>query len=208
MHLEALKSEQQRILPNLKKFTDFYLVGGTALALQIGHRISIDFDLFSAREIQSVLLNKVRKVFTDFKVKTIINHSEQLSVRIGNTRVDFVKYSFPLISKLKVFNDIKILTVKEIAAMKAYTLGRRGTFKDYVDLYFILKDEHTTLKEIKRIAKRKYKSEFNFRLFLEQLIYLEDIRDEEIEFLKQEVNKNKLQSFFNESIRKFGEIYG
>lgn len=207
MHLEALKSEQQRILPNLKKFTDFYLVGGTALALQIGHRISVDFDLFSDREIPSVLLNKVRKVFAGFKVITIINHAEQLSVHVGNTRVDFVKYSFPLISKLKVFNGIKILTVKEIAAMKAYTLGRRGTFKDYVDLYFILKDGYATLEEIKRIAGKKYKSEFNFRLFLEQLIYLEDIKDVEIEFLKQEVNKNKLQNFFNEKVRKFGGVY-
>ena len=50
--------------------------------------------------------------------------------------------------------SVKILPVKEIAAMKAYTLGRRGTFKDYVDLYFILKDGHATLEEIKGIAKK------------------------------------------------------
>ena len=72
MFLEAIKSEQKKIFEKLKYFPGFYLAGGTALALQIGHRISIDFDLFSEKDVSSELLDKVRKVFKNFGVKTSV----------------------------------------------------------------------------------------------------------------------------------------
>ena len=202
MRLEVLKLGQKKIFEKLKYFPEFYLVGGTALALQIGHRASLDFDLFTKKEIPAGLLNKVRKIFKEFKIKTIINHSEQLSVKINKTKVDFVKYNFPLVLDLIKFRGIKILPVAEIAATKAHALNYRGTSKDYIDLYFILKDKHTTLEEIKKIAEKKCGEEFNFRLFLEQLIYLKDIKEEKIQFLRKEVTKNELQKFFEEEIKK------
>ena len=81
-------------------------------------------------------------------------------------------------------------------------LNFRGTFKDYVDLYFILKYKYSSLKEIKKIAEKKYKNEFNFRLFLEQLIYLEDIKEGKIEFLGEKVSKPEMQKFFEEEVQK------
>lgn len=136
MHLEVLKSKQREILSKLKNFPSFYLGGGTALALQIGHRISIYFDLFSKRDIPADLIEKVEKIFKDFKVNIIINISEQLSVEIDNTKLDFVKYPFPLLLDLVKFDGVSILKIPEIAAMKAYTIGRRATLKDYI-AYFI-----------------------------------------------------------------------
>jgi hypothetical protein len=202
MQLEALKSEQKKVFEKLKYFPEFYLVGGTALALQIGHRISIDFDLFSGKEIPSGLLPKVKRIFKEFKIKTIVNHSEQLSVTADGIKIDFVKYNFPLMSKLIEFEGVRILPIAEIAATKAYVLNRRGTLKDYIDLYFILKNKYTTLEEIRIIAEKKYKDEFNFRLFLEQLVYLEDIKEEKIQFLKNPVSKEKMARFFEKEIKK------
>ncbi|MDP1538704.1 MAG: nucleotidyl transferase AbiEii/AbiGii toxin family protein, partial [bacterium] len=150
MFLEALKSEQKEIFNKLKYFPEFYLVGGTALALQIGHRISVDFDLFSEKEISPKLLNKVKKIFKGFKIEIVINHSEQLSVNVNPVRdykdkekikreqisnevnkmkIDFVKYNFSPLLALPKFEGVKFLSVQEIAAAKAYTLGRRITFK-------------------------------------------------------------------------------
>jgi len=97
MHLEALKSKQKEVFKKLSKFSDFYLAGGTALALQIGHRISVDFDLFHKKEIPINLLQKARRVFKDSKVETILNHSEQLSIIVDGVKIDFVKYKFPLV---------------------------------------------------------------------------------------------------------------
>ena len=202
MQLEVLKLEQQKIFKKLKYFPEFYLVGGTALALQMGHRISIDFDLFSTKEIPPTLLDKIKIIFKEIEIKIIVNHSEQLSVKAGGTKIDFVKYKFPLILDPINFKGIKILSVPEIAAMKAYALNYRGTLKDYIDLYFILKDKYTTLGEIRKIAEKKYKGEFNFRLFLEQTIYLKDIKEEKIHFLKKRVTKEELLEFFQKEIKK------
>ncbi len=206
MHLEALKSKQKEVFSKLNKFPDFYLAGGTALSLQIGHRISVDFDLFHKKEIPVGLLQKIKRVFKDFKVKIILNHSEQLSVTVDGVKLDFVKYNFPLIMELRENKRVKIASISEIAAMKAHALNYRGTYKDYIDLYFILKNRYSTLRQIKKIAEMKYKDDFNFRLFLEQAIYLEDIKTEKIEFLRERVNKNKIEDFFQKEIKKYKKL--
>lgn len=198
----AIKSEQQKIFKKLKYFPEFYLVGGTALALQIGHRISVDFDLFSPNDIPKNFLSIVKKIFKGFKIEVILDHSEQTSVKAGRTKIDFVKYKFPLISKLTELEGVKILSVLEIAAMKAFVIGHRGTLKDYVDLYFLLKENRITLEKIKELAEKKYKDEFNFRLFLEQLVYLDDIKKEKIEFLRKPVTKEEMAKFFEKEIKR------
>ena len=202
MHLEVIKLEQKEIFKKLKHFPEFYLVGGTALALQIGHRISVDFDLFSEKEISPRLFDKVKRIFKEFRIETIMNHSEQLSVRVGKTKVDFVKYGFPPLLDLLKFRGIKLLSVPEIATTKAYTVGRRITFKDYVDLYFILKEKLVSLQKIISICKKKYKDEFNERLFLEQLVCLKEVEEVPIEFLKKPVTKEEMAKFFEKEIKK------
>ena len=134
MKLEVLTEEGKDILPSLGKFEDFYLAGGTALALQIGHRISVDFDLFSEKEISKNLLAKVKRVFENKTVISSVNNPDELTVFINGVKTTFLKYTFPVQNKLIDYNGIKLLGAKEIAATKAYTIGRRGTIKDYVDL--------------------------------------------------------------------------
>jgi len=95
-----------------------------------------------------------------------------------------------------------IPNIKEIAASKAYTIGRRGSYKDYIDLYYILFENYSDLNEIIEISEKKYKDEFNSRLFLEQLIYLDDITDEEIIFLKDKISREVLKDFFKKEIQK------
>ena len=202
MHQEAITSKAKKVFEKLKNFSNFYLVGGTGLALQLGHRISVDFDFFLENEIPQNLLSKVRKVYKDSKIEVILNHSEQLTVAIDGISVSFVKYSFPVISKFIEYQGVKILPVLEIAAMKAYALGQRATLKDYVDLYFVLKGKATTLEEIISLCQKKYGTEFNPRLFLEQLIYSEDIEEIEIQFLKERIDRLEIEKFFEKEIKK------
>jgi len=202
MHPEAISSKRQKIFQKLKNFPQFYLVGGTALALQIGHRMSDDFDLFSEKNIPAELLEKVEKIFKGSTIDIITNHSEQLSLIIDQTKVDFVKYPFPLILNLIEYEEVKIIKISEIAATKAYTIGRRATYKDYIDLYFILSEKHSSLPEIIKISKEKFKEHFDPKLFLEQLVYLEDIQEEPIQFLKKKVGKKELEDFFQEEIKR------
>jgi len=202
MHPEAISLKRQKIFQELKNFPQFYLAGGTALAFQIGHRMSDDFDLFTEKDIPVELLEKVEKIFKESTIDIIINHSEQLSLIIDQTKVDFVKYPFSLILGLIEHEKVKIIQISEIAAMKAYTIGRRATYKDYIDLYFILSEKHSSLPEIIKISKEKFKEHFDPRLFLEQLVYLEDIQEEPIQFLKKKVGRKELEDFFQEEIKK------
>ncbi|TRZ78255.1 hypothetical protein D4R87_01145 [bacterium] len=94
------------------------------------------------------------------------------------------------------------MNIKEISATKAYSIGRRGVLKDYVDLYFIISEKKTTLAEIIKLSEKKYGDIFNSRLFLEQLIDVKNIEDTDIVFLKEKVNKKFLESFFEKEIKK------
>jgi len=202
MHLEAIPEENKNIFLDLNNFKDFYLAGGTSLALQIGHRVSVDFDFFSDEEISKNLLFKVKRVFQDNKIVVSVNNSDELTIFVDDVKLTFLKYPFSVIFDYIKCQSIKLFNIKEIAASKAYTIGRRGSYKDYIDLYYILFENHSDLNEIIEISEKKYKDEFNSRLFLEQLIYLDDITDEEIIFLKDKISKEELIAFFKKEIKK------
>lgn len=202
MHQEALNNKCKEIFARLGGFKDFYLAGGTALALQVGHRMSVDFDFFSKKEIPADLLDKVKKIFSSQKIAVSVNNPDELTVFVEDVKLSFIKYPFPVLFDLIDYEDVKLLSIKEIAATKAYSVGRRGTYKDYVDLYFILLKNLSSLGEIIETATKKYGGEFNSRLFFEQLIYLDDITDFKILFLGEEILKNDLRVFFENEIKK------
>jgi Nucleotidyl transferase AbiEii toxin, Type IV TA system len=202
MHTEALTEEGLELFPALAAFDNFYLAGGTALALQIGHRASIDFDLFRDGPIDRALFSKVKRVFTDVPVHSAINNPDELTAFIGQVKMTFLSYPFPLIEPLVLVDRLPMLSVKEIAATKAYTIGRRGTYKDYVDLYFIIAEHHASLEEIIAMAERKFGHEFNSRLFTEQLLFMDDVHDYKIDFLKLPVAPAGIAAFFRDKIRK------
>lgn len=202
MNPEVLTKEGKEIFRLLGKFDDFYLAGGTALALQIGHRISVDFDLFSEKEISKNLLAKIKRVFEGKTIIASVNNPDELTVFADDVKITFLKYPFPVINKFVDYNGVKILDAKEIAATKAYTIGRRGTLKDYVDLHFIVSEKISSLDEIMEMARSKFGSDFNDRLFLEQLVYFNDIEETKIQFLKKSIAKNDLEKFFKSEVSK------
>lgn len=205
MHLEALNEEGRSIFSRLEQFPEFYLAGGTALALHLGHRISVDFDLFSDLKIEKTLLAKMKRVYADVPMTISVNNADELTVFMGDTKITFLSYPFPTLLEFEAYEGVRLLTIKEIAVTKAYTIGRRGSYKDYVDLFFVLSERHASLADIIGLAEKKYHGEFNGRLFLEQLIYFEDIEDTQIILLRgSEINKSILETFFSDEIKKMG----
>ena len=202
MNPEVLTREGKDIFRLLGKFEDFYLAYGTALALQIGHRISVDFDLFSKKEISKNLLVKVKRVFEGKTIIPSVNNPDEFTVFANGIKITFLKYPFPVMNKFVDYGGVKLLDAREIAATKAYTIGRRGTLKDYVDLYFIVSDKISSPDEIMEMAKHKFGNDFNDRLFLEQLVYFSDIEEMEIHFLKKPIAKSDLENFFKSEVSK------
>lgn len=203
MHDNALTAEAARIFPLLQKFEGFYLVGGTALALQIGHRISVDFDLFSFEELSEGLLQKIKRVFPDEKREVTLRTPEQINVLINGIKITFLYYPYKTVLPLVKYHEISLASVQEIAAMKAFAIGKRLSYKDYVDWYFLLHEKLVTLQEIIVIANKKYGGDFNDRLFLEQLASFSDVQTVEIDFLRDPVDRKSIEDFLVQTIRDF-----
>jgi len=182
MHDEILSESQRKLLLLIKKFTpQFGLVGGTAIALQIGHRRSIDFDLFTFEDFDA---DKIREIIRgEYTIENVfIERPGELTLLVDGVKMTFFKYPFAIEFSVKFEDVIRVPDLGTLAAMKAYALGRRAKWKDYVDLYFIFKT--FSLLSVVTITKRIFAGEFNEKLFREQLAYFKDIDySETVDFL-------------------------
>lgn len=173
MHTQALNNHQLELTDLLKPLQDqFGMVGGTALALQIGHRRSVDFDLFTTQpfnttQVEALLLNKHQ---ID---RTIISSNQELTLMINQVKLTFYHFPFPITFPVKWQNIISLADPLTIAAMKAYALGRRSEWKDYLDLYVLF--EQFSLDEVTNAASKIFGGSFDEKLFRSQLTYLEDV---------------------------------
>jgi hypothetical protein len=183
MHFEVLNAQQQKILPRLGVFKkQYYLVGGTAIALQIGHRFSIDFDLFSLKPINhSRLTGKL--IQQDIQYILLFKNAEGLHLLSEGVKITFFEYPFSIPHRIEVDGHLTMPALLDLAAMKAYALGRRSKWKDYVDLYFLLRD-HFSFHEISAAAEKLFGGAFSKKLFKTQLGYFDDVDySEQVDYL-------------------------
>ncbi|KKS32721.1 MAG: hypothetical protein UU93_C0005G0029 [Candidatus Amesbacteria bacterium GW2011_GWA2_42_12] len=182
MHDEILSSKQKPLLSLVKTFSSkFCLIGGTAVALQLGHRRSIDFDLMTFSELKT---NDIRnQIGKNYQIETVlIDETNEFTIVINGVKFTFLKYPFDIHPDIDFKEIIKMPSLLTLGAMKAYALGRRAKWKDYVDLYFIINS--FTLKDLIDEANTIFGNEFNEKLFREQLAYFEDIDyTEKVDFM-------------------------
>lgn len=174
MHQNILTPEQTKLLPLISQFgRDFYLVGGTALALQYGHRQSIDFDLFTPSEFDNARIRKV--ILRQHKINTVhIESVGEYTLVVDGIKMTFYQYEFPVEHQIVLDEVISMPDDLTIAAMKAFAIGNRNKWKDYVDLYYLL--QRHSLAEIVEKAEGLFGiGLFNEKLFREQLAYHDDI---------------------------------
>jgi len=183
MHNEIFSDKQQELLSFVKQFKrNFYLVGGTAIALHIGHRRSIDFDLFTFSRLNKARI-KQKIAQTSYKKNIIFEDYDQIHFILNDVKLTFFNYPYQVEHLLMLDNTISIPSLLSLAAMKAFALGRRAKWKDYVDLYFIIKDYYT-ITEITVEADKIFGTLFSEKLFREQLAFHKDIDySEEIEYI-------------------------
>lgn len=200
MKTEALTLNGKKLLPKLLGFPSVYLAGGTALALQLGHRISVDFDFFSPEPLKKDFPNLFSKIFGQYTIREMLNTPGEFSVSVDGVKITFLYYPFFLVDEMVIDEGLKMASVREIGAMKAYTIGRRSEMKDYVDLRAILLSG-VSLTQICEDAEKKFGEDFSKKMFLQQLIYLEDVENQPIQFLDRGVSKKELADFFSEQVK-------
>lgn len=183
IHKEILTDDQVKLLPMLKLFSDrFGLVGGTAIALQIGHRRSIDFDMFTNKKFGNLTVEKKFRANAHID-KIVVSRLDELTFMTKRVKFTFFKYPYNIEYSQELNSFIKIPDLLTLAAMKAFALGMRAKWKDYVDLYFIMRDFHK-INEIINKGEEIFTTEFNAKIFKVQLGYFNDVRYEEpVEFM-------------------------
>jgi hypothetical protein len=199
MHLKVLNKDQIDLLPTIAKFKrEYYLVGDTAIALQIGHRESICFDLF---KLKSLRKSEIYKKIEQDKLKIIHGFEDynQLNLVVNNVKLTFFQFPYQIETTKEIKGIIKMPDLLTLAAMKAFALGRRAKWKDYVDLYFLLKN-HYTVNEISEKAKQLFDVEFNEKLFKMQLSFFKGIsyQEEVVYIIPNPPTDQDIKDFLND----------
>lgn len=174
LHKETVEPATLDLIKKLQadpELAGFQMAGGTALALMIGHRISIDIDLFSQKEFDAEALSVHLDKNYGFSLQFI--HRNTLKGFIEDVFVDILTHPYTLVGELIHVDGITLMSKQDIAAMKVNAIAGNGTrAKDFVDVYFLLKE--FTMKEIIGFYGAKYAQHNTFHA-LKSLTFFDDI---------------------------------
>jgi len=176
----------------IAEFSNYYLVDGTALALQIGHRISIDLDFFGQNLLPK---DKILQSIGHISEITALRSSfeDSFNLYLGDLKIDIIRYDYKWIDDFVIQDGIRMCGLKDIAAMKISAVGGRSTQKDFYDIYFLL--EKFTLLEMFGFFRQKYAVENLFH-YITSLTFFEeadkDVQPKMIEPLKWDTVKKRI----------------
>ena len=182
VHREVLPKKQLHLWKRLQPHASalhhlgFYLAGGTALSLQVGHRQSLDFDFFSRQPNIAEPVSNWLQNFPDSLLRETDAHT--LHAEIAGVRVSFIgNYRYPLVEKCLTLEKMPTAGILDIGLMKLLAITHRATLRDYLDLAAILRDQIPLDRLLKACAK-KYGSRFNVMICLKALVSFQDIEQE------------------------------
>lgn len=173
LYKNTIESKTFELLKRLmcdEKFNGFHLAGGTALALQIGHRKSVDLDLFSSEDFDFDTVNQYLKANYDFTDTYFEKNT--LKGFIEGVKIDFLTHAYPLVAPVTTENNLRLYAMRDIAAMKLNAIIHNGTrVKDFVDIAWL--SSAMPLSEMLEAFEAKYRS--NYIIALKSLLYFDDI---------------------------------
>ncbi len=202
--MDLLSPERQEIFERLSVFKNqFVLAGGTAIMLQIGHRLSFDFDCFIEGELPPTIKKKATKIF-QLQGLPRVNTPEQFTfISPQKIEITFVSHPYPLLRKPIPTHSLPLFHLDDLAANKANVIGRRNTWRDYVDIFILLKWKLYSIDQLIALANKKFAGEFHDKLFLQQLCYFTDIPIVPTNFVKDSYSDKEIQSFLSTEVERY-----
>jgi hypothetical protein len=206
MHRKCLPEIGWVVLRNLNNVLlryDMILAGGTALALQLGHRASYDLDFFTHQDFQiEPIISEIRKSGISFQV--ISEETGTLTAEIGGIKVSLFHYDYVFLEKPVVYDKIRLAGIRDIASMKVIAVSQRGTKRDFVDLFVIL--QNIPFHKIAEHMTRRFgKERINPLHIGKSLVYFSDAdSDPEPAYVKgKKINWDKIKIFFRGHVKQF-----
>ena len=206
LHKSTISAKALELLIQLQELPllqNFYLAGGTGLALRLGHRISVDLDFFTPMEFDT---NELGSQIPPEKNFTILaNSRNSITFDINGVKTEFIRLDYPLLKPVTEIEGVKIASLEDIAAMKINSVINRGSKKDFFDIAELL--HSFSMKEIISFHTEKYQH-FTMLIVLKSLIYFEDaeiepdpisVNNTTWEHVKSSLQKeiNQIQEEFN-----------
>jgi predicted nucleotidyltransferase component of viral defense system len=201
-NLDCLLPNTRKLLIKMIKECDFLdkyiLVGGSALAMYLCHRKSEDLDFFTfGNDFDK---KEIFEYIKTFETKEILNQTpEQIDIVLNGVKVTFFNANWKFLKPIKV-EKFNLASIDSISAMKVNVLFLRAKYRDYYDLYCLVKSG-ISLKEIFEYSKNIVEG-INFKLFAIALVYIDDIEDDNIEYLEpvERISKEEIRDFFQKKI--------
>lgn len=180
---------------------NFYLAGGTALALHYGHQQSIDLDWFAEKTISLPHLLKNITAIAPFE---ILNQEENtLEGILEKVKISFMTYPYPLLKKPLRYDHVSLAAPLDIALMKLNAIAGRNTKKDFIDLYVFLEKENMKLNHLLDYLEKKFpKTSFDRYHLYKSLIYFTDADQEAMPRMLIPLEWKKVKSFFTKEVKK------
>ena len=203
LHFETIESSTLDLLRGLMReplLKDTRLVGGTALALQLGHRSSVDLDLFGHFSCDDIQL---RTMLASYGRIQVISSSANVKIfTINDVKVDIVNYDSPWIEDMVVHEELRLASMAEIAAMKIRAIIGRGTRKDFVDIYFLL--QQFTIFQIMDFYHKKY-PDFNDFIAVKSLTFFDDAEQVPMPMMHDETSWETMKEQIKKSVKQLTE---
>ncbi len=200
---ETLPKGTQTVLDIIKQIPDiqkFYLTGGTALSLQLGHRESEDLDFFTEADFQPQILQQKLSSLGSLEDITITDGT--LNCFFQGVKLQFLHYPYALLEDLIEWNEIYLSSIIDIACTKLVTISMRGSKKDFIDLYMIL--QKNSLEVVFAKLDEKYqKVQYNAPHILKSLLYFADADQQPMPRMHRSLAWDEVKNFITKEVKDF-----
>ena len=200
LHLETIEPktlELLRKLQSLSIFENSRLVGGTALALQLGHRKSIDLDIFGKI---AATPEEIQETCSEVGSLEISKTSKNINIYwVDGIKVDCVNYPYEWLEECRVLDGVRLASISDIASMKISAIINRGTKKDFIDLHFLLKE--MSLNHILDLYDQKYTDGSRF-IAIKSLTYFEDAESDPMPYMFEDVTWEDVKKSIIAAVQK------
>lgn len=205
MHRACLPGKGWKVLDSLKDTLTGYqaiMAGGTALALHMGHRMSVDLDFFTTTLFRvDSLVSAIRKTGQSFRI--LAESEDHLVADIEGVKFSLFRYEYPFMERPSTYSGIEIAGVLDIAAMKIIAISQRGAKRDFVDLYIILQNIPFH-KVAEHMVRRFGKERINPVVTGKALVYFSDAdSDPEPEYIGKKMKWEAIKIFFRQHVKQF-----
>ena len=199
LHTETVDTNTLDLLKQIQanpNFQETRLAGGTALALQIGHRKSIDLDIFGNIRMEPLELTQELQIYGTLSIRSASQRIHHLMLR--GVQLDIVQYDYPWLDAPVVAEGVRLASIHDITAMKLAAITNRGSRKDFIDLAFLL--DRFDLPQMLEFYKQKFKEGEPF-MVLKSLVFFDDAEDDPMPYMLQPIDWNAAKQRIADSVR-------